>query len=192
MTFNQFVGRWHGVGLTALVIFALHLVIPQPWFTPSMVLAFIPLTYTAYQAGLYPAISAAVLVAGYPLAMILTGDGWTIDWAMQIAVAAFAVAVPMGILKRRSRMSESASGNRAKLDEATLLVKYLAENWQKHDRRIVQNFFGNILDRLGNLQASVWGWEEIERERSETEAALRVSVRQRVDRIIAELEEKSR
>jgi hypothetical protein len=165
--------RWHGVGLTALALGAIHAA--SGLMAASLSLAFVPLVYTAYHHGLRPALFSALLVVGYALYALPP------DRAAQIAIAALAIAVPMGILKRRARFTESINGNLAKAREIKILARFLIDHRRQMNDGLVFRFLEEIEDRAGQLETLVWGWQQIRQEALEAEEKLKHGLLKRAE-----------
>lgn len=165
--------RWHGVGLTALTLAAIHLA--SSMLMASLSLAFVPMIYTAYHHGLRPALASAALVSGYALYSL------PLDRAIQIVIAALLVSVPMGILKRRARFTESINGNIAKVREIRVLARFLINHRREMNDGLLFRFLEEIEDRAGNLEAMVWGWQQIRKEAQAAEAKLKQGLLRRAE-----------
>lgn len=175
--------RWHGVVLTLIAVAIIQVLMIQSHipFTPSAALAFIPLVYTAYNSGLIPAVLSATVVALF----VLFSPSFTFDRAAQVVICAYTIAIPMGVLKRRARLSESVNGNLKKIREVELFVDYLIKNRHEMNDGAIFRFLTEVQDRIGNLSAFVRGWQQIGEEREREEMLLRQGI---VSRIIAEFE----
>lgn len=165
--------RWHGTGLTALALVIIHLT--SSLVIASLSLAFIPMIYTAYFFGLRPAMASAVLVSAYALYAL------PVDRAIQVAIASFVIAAPMGILKRRARFTESINGNLAKVREIRILTRFLIKNRKQMNDGLLFRFLEEIEDRAGNLEAMVWGWQQIRAEAKEAEEKLKQGLLRRAE-----------
>lgn len=173
MAIKRLVQRWHGVVLTALTLAGIHLA--SGLMMASLSLAFVPMIYTAYHFGLRPALASAVLVSVYALYVL------PLDRAIQVVIASFAIAVPMGVLKRRARFTESINGNLAKVREIRILVRFLIDNRKQMNDGLLFRFLEEIEDRAGNLEAMVWGWQQIRAEAKEVEEKLKQGLLRRAE-----------
>lgn len=163
---KDFLKRWHGVVLTIVTLMVIHLAAGYSTHI-SPVLLFAPLAYTAYHHGLRPAIGGGAVVILYAFYTL------PLDQAAQMAIAVLLVSIPMGALKRRARFTESINGNLAKIREIRLLARFLLDHRAQMNDGLIFRFLGEIEDRAGNLEAMVWGWEQIKAEAREAEAKLK-------------------
>lgn len=173
MSLKRFLRRWHGVGLTALALGIIHLT--SNLLMASLSLAFVPMIYTAYYFGLRPALVSAILVSVYAFYTL------SLDRAIQVAIASFIIAVPMGILKRRARFTESINGNLAKVREIRIMARFLIEHRKNMNDGLLFRFLEEIEDRAGNLEAMVWGWQQIRQEAKEAEEKLKQGLLRRAE-----------
>jgi glucose-6-phosphate-specific signal transduction histidine kinase len=156
--------KWHGVLLTTggvIIIFLSSRFIPLTGLT--LALAFIPLAYTAYHGGLYPGLAAATIIT---IATIFIEIN--VIRGLQIAIAAFGIAIPMGLLREKGQMMQN--GHLSKITEIRLLARFLLDHRKTMNDGLIFRFLSEIEDRAGNLEAQVALWRNLHQEIAETKA----------------------
>lgn len=131
-------------------------------------LAFLPLVWAAYVAGIWPALISAGVIAGFAVHFYLPDYNRII----QITVASFAVAVMVGELKHRALLSDTLNGNLRRLREAIEITDKLIINWSDLSDRGRYRQVELIKDRLGNMATLVFGWLKIGQEMKEAKQAV--------------------
>jgi len=127
-------------------------------------LAFVPLVWAAYVAGLWPALASAGIITGFAVHLYLP------DYSRIIQVSASAVIIALltSELKRRARLAETIDDNMARLKEIVELARKLDLEWKNLTDQEQREQLVLIEDRLGNLAGLVYGWIAIGREIRET------------------------
>lgn len=165
----QLIKDWHGVALTGGLCVAIYMfqILHAP-ITLTLALAYIPLAYTTYHSGLVPGITAASVLFVSSLLI----PGIDLNRAIQIGLAAYGMAIPMGILQSKGKFWDRLNGNLSKIAEIRLLTKFLMKNHTNMNPGLVYRLLDEIDDRAGNLEAVVYGWLQFRQEIDQTKAEL--------------------
>lgn len=151
--------------LTVLVLIILELLRNYTDLTATAALAFIPLAVSAVAgAGMRSNIVSAVLIYAYTY----WSDDWDFTRAMQVGVAALAIALAVGIINKRNRriieFELRMNGNYLRLVEALDKVRHLKNHWGDYTDMGRKNIIYDLEDLLGNMAGLIHGWLQIGRE----------------------------
>lgn len=152
--------------LLTLAVLLIIRYLPGLGFTAA--LAFIPLVWSAYRAGLFPAMASSVIIAIFAAAIYPPDYSRTV----QVIITAVLISLMVGYLKHHAELSQSLNGNLKRLRESLELVRRLKYEWADLSDSGRYKLVDAIENKLAQLATLVWGWHSIRVEIDETREEL--------------------
>ncbi len=134
----------------------------------SLALAFVAMTASAYNGGLFPGLIAGSIVAIdgiYASPEFIRG--------LAIAFSAYAVVIPVGLQQSKIQKYDNSEGVLLRLRDLDARLKSLVGQWPLLEDTDRLGHIETIQHNFTNVLAIVQGWHELAQERKKERAAIK-------------------